>query len=66
MQERPAEEVIDMLVEEVETLQFTQRFGTLFDPTGAKTGSEILSLRAKVKALEAEVERLRALARDML
>jgi len=54
-----AEEVIDTLAEEVETLQFTQRFGTPFDPTGAKTGSEILSLCAKVKTLEDEVERLR-------
>jgi hypothetical protein len=58
--------VIDMLVEEVETMQFPQCFGTPVNPPGAKTGSNILSRRAKVKPREDGVDRLRTLARDVL
>jgi hypothetical protein len=44
-----AEEVIDTLVEEVETLQFIQCFATPFDPTGAKTEAEILPFAQRAK-----------------
>lgn len=39
---------------ERDAAQFVQRYGTPFDPTGAKTGIEIQSLAARVRALEAE------------
>jgi hypothetical protein len=47
-----AEEGIDTLVEEVQPMQFTQRFGTSFDPTGAKTGAEILTFAQRSKDLK--------------
>jgi DNA repair exonuclease SbcCD ATPase subunit len=47
---------------ELEKYKIQQRYGTPFDPTGAKTGTEINSLRAKVADLEARLEEYR----DML
>ena len=61
-----AEEVIDSQVEKAKPCNSLSASIFPLTPTDVKTGSEILHIRAKVKALEAEVERLCTLARDML
>lgn len=46
-----------------ERAEFTQRFGTPFDPTGAKTGTEILGLRASLAKAERERDEAREMSR---
>lgn len=47
---------IETLEQENAALRMAQRFGTPFDPTGAKTGTEIHSLRRRVTALGAGLQ----------
>ena len=62
---REREEERDRLVTELDTAKIVERFGTPFDPTGAKTGMEINSLRASRDALQADLQRVRG-ALEML
>ena len=48
------------LLVEVKQLRVQWRYGTPFDPTGAKTGTEMHSLRARVEKLERERDEARA------
>ena len=50
---RDARQRVQELEGEMETARFVQRYGTPFDPTGAKTGVEIQSLRARLANLDA-------------
>lgn len=44
----------DQVLKKLEAAQFVQRYGTPFDPTGAKTGSEIVSLRQQLDQARAD------------
>lgn len=45
-------------------VHFTQRFGTPFDPTGAKIGTEIVALREKMAAQDQQIIKLVAALKD--